>query len=262
MISISASLKRWLRGHSITLLGRESSNLFFPDFDRILQSLVASPRPIIFDIGANEGQSIERMLNIFQSAKLYSFEPIPSLAERLSKKFSAEIEEGKLVVQNLACGNSNTKSIFYVNAISGHSSLLKLNNSQWLIRRSNEVGTSPENYTVEEIDVSIVKLDTFVDQFAIKNIDVLKVDTQGTEIEVLQGAKRLLSDNRIGVIQVEVIHNAIYNSKSTFFELEKLLESHEYRLVAVSNGGSLVSSYMFQQDLIYVSNSIYSNLNL
>ena len=46
-------------------------------------------------------------------------------------------------------------------------------------------------------------LDTFVEQHGIKNIDFLKIDTEGFELEVLQGAKQLLSEGKIGTVIFE-----------------------------------------------------------
>jgi hypothetical protein len=92
----------------------------------------------------------------------------------------------------------------------------------------------------------------------VEHINFLKLDTQGSEINVLHGARNLLLNGKIDVIQTELIHSDIYESSTKFEELQSMFSSVDYRLVAVSNGGSLVSSYMFQQDLLYVSPSIFS----
>ena len=56
--------------------------------DKIIQSCVKDNQPIIFDIGAHEGQSREYLENIFTNPILYSFEPDPSTFKTLNKKAS------------------------------------------------------------------------------------------------------------------------------------------------------------------------------
>ena len=55
-------------------------------FDQILKKKLIKKKPIIFDVGANNGQSIERFLNLFQGAKIHSFEPLQNEFENLKKK--------------------------------------------------------------------------------------------------------------------------------------------------------------------------------
>jgi FkbM family methyltransferase len=51
--------------------------------------------------------------------------------------------------------------------------------------------------------VQASSLDDFCEQHAIARIDLLKLDTEGTELEVLRGASGLLADGAIGIIQFE-----------------------------------------------------------
>jgi FkbM family methyltransferase len=105
----------------------------------VISTLLPESHPIVFDVGANEGQTIKRVSRIFRNPKIYAFEPIPELVKKLQIDYSDDVISGNLIVINAACGNVNSQSDFYVNAVSGHSSLLSLNpNSEWLKRRSGE----------------------------------------------------------------------------------------------------------------------------
>lgn len=259
MFNIRNFIRNFLKRQNITLLGPEGTQLFFPDFDRVIRTLLPESHPIVFDVGANEGQTIKRVSRIFRNPKIYAFEPIPELVKKLHKEFSDDVISGNLVLVNSACGNVNSQSDFYVNAVSGHSSLLSLNpNSEWLKRRSGEKLLKTGEYTKELIKVKVITLDDFTNMEGVEHINFLKLDTQGSEINVLHGAKNLLLKGKIDVIQTELIHSDIYESSTKFEELQSMFSSVDYRLVAVSNGGSLVSSYMFQQDLLYASPSILS----
>ena len=69
-----------------------------------------------------------------------------------------------------------------------------------------------------EINVQTQTLDDFCLDEKIENIDVLKMDTEGNELNILKGAIRLLSENKINVIYTE-----ISDTKKNFLEKEKYI---------------------------------------
>ena len=78
----------------------------------------------------------------------------------------------------------------------------------------------------------------------------MKIDVQGAEYLVLDGAKDLLSNKNIKVIQLEVILGDTYKGQKTIGYYINLLESYEYKLKTFSDfvikNGSLI-----QTDLIF-----------
>jgi FkbM family methyltransferase len=77
--------------------------------------------------------------------------------------------------------------------------------------------------------VPAVTLDALVAAQGWTNIDVLKVDTEGYDLRVLQGARGLLAEGRIGLIQFE--YNAAWrDSDSSLLEARHLLTRHGYTL--------------------------------
>ena len=53
--------------------------------DDSLIQLVLSPEPLIFDVGAHEGETISRYRKIFKNSTIHSFEPQSKSFERLKK---------------------------------------------------------------------------------------------------------------------------------------------------------------------------------
>ncbi len=49
------------------------------NFNDIYKLKIENNEPIIIDVGANRGQSIERFLKIFKSPKIFAFEPNPEI---------------------------------------------------------------------------------------------------------------------------------------------------------------------------------------
>lgn len=96
----------------------------------------------------------------------------------------------------------------------------------------------------EEINVQTQTLDNFCLLNNIEKIDLLKLDTDGTENKILLGAENLLSKGKINLIYTE-----ISGFKKTFHtkvdEIVKLLEKYDFKLEKTYN----ISSF-----------SIFSNL--
>ena len=84
-------------------------------------------------------------------------------------------------------------------------------------------------------------LDDVLDGLAIGNVDELKIDTQGSELLILQGATRWLP--RIGVIRCEVEFIPLYVGQPLFDEVVAFLSSHGFRFLAFTDGRNLGGHY-------------------
>jgi len=98
---------------------------------------------------------------------------------------------------------------------------------------------------------------------------LLKIDTQGTELEVLKGASNLLSNSAIDVIELELIVADAYESASGTFEVLAFLDSYGYRLLALSNDGrfcqrghsDILMNPELQFDVIFVSKKVFEQVS-
>ena len=77
-------------------------------FDKIYQKIIKNDKPIIFDIGANKGQSIDRFLKIYENSLIHSFEPIPKEFNYLKKKYN---NYANIKLNNLALGEKKQKKL-------------------------------------------------------------------------------------------------------------------------------------------------------
>jgi FkbM family methyltransferase len=77
--------------------------------------------------------------------------------------------------------------------------------------------------------VEATTLDEYCRQHGIASIDFMKVDVEGAELMVLQGAANLLRDSRIGVLQLE-LNDALQKYGLQRADVVQLLESYGYRL--------------------------------
>ena len=128
----------------------------------------------VFDIGANEGQSSQRYLQLFPQAHIDAFEPNPRIFRQLETCFD-QVE--RVTTHNVGVGKKEGKLPFQINRQSVMSSFVNLGQYGW-------------GDIVDTIDVSVIRLD----EFWAKNevIDFVKIDTQGFDFEVLCGLDGLI----------------------------------------------------------------------
>jgi FkbM family methyltransferase len=138
---------------------------------------------IIFDVGANVGQSAKKFRAAFPHARIYSFEPEPRCYQELLLSTSGD---PNIQCFQLALGDRAGSSTIYRTEHSTTSSLIE-----------------PDHY-LDRVAVDIETLDDFVDRKGIDRIDLLKIDVEGFDLAVLQGGKKMLSANQIPLVLVEV----------------------------------------------------------
>lgn len=73
-------------------------------------------------------------------------------------------------------------------------------------------------------EIEVVTLNKFCAENDITNIDLLKLDTQGTELEILKGASDLIQQNKITVIKTEFSTLPVYHQQCTLIELDTYLK--------------------------------------
>lgn len=223
------------------------------NLDAILKFLLKK-NPIMFDVGANTGQSIERFLKIRKNALIHSFECFPQIFDILKKKYSKK----KIFLNKLAIGSKEKRINFYTFRDSRIASLLKIDKkSKFYKGRIINTNSNYRNFG-KKILVNQMTIDQYSKINNIKKIDFLKVDTQGTSDEVLMGAKKLLKKQKISIIQLELILGFAYTKVNSFFDIEKILNKYNYKLIYIQNSGNIISFSNFQTDLLYVDLKIFN----
>ncbi len=138
---------------------------------------------VIFDVGANVGQSARKFRSAFPRATIYCFEPVRSTFETL--RAAAEGDAG-IRCHRLALGSRPGRSTVY---------LTEHDTTSSLVRPADARGS-------EEVEVDT--LDHFAAENGVERVDLLKVDAEGFDLEVLKGADGLLAANRVSFVLAEV----------------------------------------------------------
>jgi FkbM family methyltransferase len=177
--------------------------------------LVGKEDPVVFDVGANEGQTIDRIREVFSKPRIYAFEPSPATFQRLLKSHDGV---PFLKIDNRALGANTTSLPFHVT--SEHS----VNDS---------ILTSTGNWDTRAVQVAVSTIDDVCKEFDISTIDFLKIDTQGYDLQVLRGARKMLSERRIRSVLCEVIFQSMYHDQPQLTEFLALLSSIGYQLFGI-----------------------------
>lgn len=160
---------------------------------RVLSILAAEPgKPVIFDVGSNEGQWARRCLKAFgDRMELHCFEPTQRSFRALKQGM-----DGQNCVQLHNCGLSDHDSEAVISIPVGVTEKSSVHGEHMADIRH----LAP---SVDRETVRLLQGDGFCAEHGIEAIDFLKIDTEGHDLSVLRGCRRMLSERRIRVIQFE-----------------------------------------------------------
>jgi FkbM family methyltransferase len=189
---------------------------------------------IIFDVGANKGQSIDFFSKIYENVQIYAFEPNPNLFLYLKTKYK---NKNNIMIYNLGVSNISGQLELNETITDETSTFEELNyESKYLQKKANILGVSKENIICEKYFVDVIRLNDFIEREKITKIDILKIDTEGHELKCLQG---LFINNTIPIdyIQLESHNDDMYLMDETKGQIPFLLKSNGFKKSTVIKHG-------------------------
>ena len=164
----------------------------------------------IFDVGANKGMMSRLFLKLYSEINIIAFEPLSIF------KFKSDQVE----LMKIAIGAEIGSAKFYVCKHNASSSLILPDySSNWLGVKAKVLGFEAKDL-YNEIDVLVSTVDKVVAEKKITNIFLLKIDTEGGELNVIKGAVEALRMGIIKNIQLESHNNDLRtNNKIEIFQL-------------------------------------------
>lgn len=175
---------------------------------------------IVFDIGANKGEWTDYLLSKKNNVlkKLVLVEPSSVTNKYLTSKYS---DNNIIDIQHVGLSNiSGTLDFFAEDNMGETSSFIASNAST--------------NVKVEKIKVTT--LDTLCSELKIDHIDFLKIDCEGYDLKVLQGAENLIKQKSIKYIQFEYNHDWLSASATLKFAIE-FLTNNGYSVFVINESG-------------------------
>jgi FkbM family methyltransferase len=168
---------------------------------------------VLFDVGANVGQTRNYFRFHLPNARIYCFEPVQATFQQLKTSVEAD---GNCVIENIALGDeAGDKTI-------------RLFDGDLTVLNSLRDDAMNNTSNAREETIRIDTLDHYCGVHKIKKIDLLKIDTEGFEINVLKGAEQMLQSGRISLVYCETGFQKT-NQRNTFFpQLTEHLSKHDY----------------------------------
>jgi len=214
----------------------------------------------IFELGSCNLIDAIKLLNHFQSSKIYSFECNNDCLIECYKNLNNLEEEKKkrLVLIDKAVSINNGDVIFYPFDLKkynnmGASSMLLIDFS---LRDKKDRDYNLKNPQTKII-VDGVRLDTFIDENHIDNIDLLCIDLQGYELNAIKSLGNYLHKVKYIITECSIV--STYTNGSTFKELNEYLSNYNFKYVSSNKFGEnfpdLSLKYFSEFDALFINNT-------
>ena len=179
---------------------------------------------VVLDVGANIGQYGRQLRELGYRGQLISFEPLTVAYAELEKVAQAD---HAWQTMNVALGNTEGSFVLNISGNSQSSSLCE-------ILKEHEVA-APNSKVVGKEVVAVKTLDSLFDKLCSDNDRILlKIDTQGFEKHVLEGADRALG--YIQTLQIEMSLVSLYRNEILLPQMVEWLALKGFQLVALEPG--------------------------
>jgi FkbM family methyltransferase len=194
---------------------------------------------IIFELGSRDLIDAIKLLDYFTESKVYAFECNNDCLDECNKNYInlKEDKKKKLFLIDKAVSLQNGDVTFYPFDLQkynnmGASSMLKIDFS---LRNTNDPDYNRVN-PQKEIIVNGIRLDTFIDENHISNIDLLCIDLQGYELNAIKSLGNYL--HKVKYIITECSIKSTYKNGSTFKELNDYLTTYNFKYVSSNKFGT------------------------
>lgn len=197
------------------------------------QAAMSGKKGTVLDVGAHNGEWVSLMRMHQPEHSYHSFEPDPLSFEQMRVNLEKMFGNHGIVLNNKAVGLENGTTTLYTH-------ILGAANASLVQRDLSYLGTESD---IEQT-VEVVRIDTYCEQNGIEAIDFLKIDVEGTEMNVILSALSMIIQRRVKFIQFE--YGSCNVDSRTFLKDFYQLLKDQYKFYRVHPEG-LIPCYEYQE---------------
>lgn len=181
--------------------------------------------PLIYVDGGARGDSANGLVEAIPGSRYVGFEPDAEECARLSRA----ARPGYAYYPVALGARAEDRRTLYITRNPACSSFFRPNAVFW----GQFLDCAPQIEVKETREVRTVALDDFLPGIGVERADFLELDTQGSELEILQGAEKLLSSTIIG-LRVETEFAPMYQDQPLFPDVDVFVRGHGFMLFDLS----------------------------
>ena len=188
----------------------------------IVSKLLTKEKKItIIDAGASIGETTEKLSKVFPLASIHALEPYTKFFNQLQNTLN---KNKKIISKKLALSDENSTRTLNINKSSGTNSLL---DSSY---EGKEIyGDQLE--TFKTIKVKCKKLDDYLKEECIDEVELMKLDLQGSELNAIRGGFESFKKGKIKYVLCEILIQSHYDSQPSADKIfHELMGTHDYKL--------------------------------
>lgn len=191
----------------------------------------------VYDAGASNGQFSSFAVRRWPGAKFRCFEPIPECARR-----AQSVVGGRGRVHEVALSNRDEQGELIISGREDSSSMLPVDELSEQVSNAGEVA---------RLDIDVRRLENYLTDMA-RGQNLLKIDVQGLELEVLEGAGRLL--DRFVDVYCECSFRHLYQDQPLVSDVVAYMQSRGFELISVENMARNDDRLVLQADMLFRRN--------
>lgn len=202
----------------------------------------------ILDVGAHNGETAIEYLREFPLAQVVAIEANPEKAMLLQS-----LHPGRLQVFAVAAGAQSGSQMFIIRQGSANSSFREV--------RAVVAPKNSDYQIVDRVEVPVMTVDQ-ISKAVGQAVNILKIDTEGFELEVIEGAKETLANPSCFIVSCEVFFSPAYIGQPLHHEIVAALQSQSFRFHSYTRLIHTASGNLYFGDATFVSERHWGTLGL
>lgn len=217
----------------------------FTDMQRLMTKMEIT-QPLIFDVGAHHGLISGKFRELFPASAIYAFEPFKASFDQLRNNTAAD---PGIHAFNFGLSNREGMERFHSNPASQTNSLFSTDERAGLIWGPGTFGTQ------EMVSAEFKTVDNFMATQDIQEIDILKLDVQGAEPLVIEGAAEACRRGAIRLIYSEILTQPTYQGQKRLDEALAVFYDNGFDLYNIYNYSLTLDGRLREVDVIFTKTS-------